>query len=172
LFTSVVKGDRNRLLCPNISLLARSHLFHTLFLAPWACAQPAHTRAKHFSWCIKMQSLQFKPASAAHRGCRSSVACRPVAKTSAVTRKAGEAATIASMIAASVVPASQAAEIAQAAAAVDSSSLTLAVGSGAAIAGLGALLVATDPQNRQAQVRNITCYDCLVGCGGTALAWD
>jgi hypothetical protein len=32
--------------------------------------------------------------------------------------------------------------------AADGSSLTLAVGSGAAIAGLGALLVATDPQKR------------------------
>ncbi|GFH10692.1 uncharacterized protein HaLaN_06051 [Haematococcus lacustris] len=49
-----------------------------------------------------------------------------------------------------IAPAVQAAEMFSSASA-DASSLTLAVGGGAAIAGLGALLIATDPQKRRSE---------------------
>jgi magnesium-protoporphyrin O-methyltransferase len=94
-----------------------------------------------------MFALQQKPFTAqAPRG----VASRPQparVATAAVQPRVADAACLAGVLA-TVAPAAQAAELMQQAASLDTSSLTFAVGSGAAIAGLGALLVATDPQNR------------------------
>lgn len=60
----------------------------------------------------------------------------------------GNAAFAAASLLAATPSVAQASEVFSSAAAVDASSLQLAVGGGVAIAGLGAVLVATDPQKR------------------------
>lgn len=70
---------------------------------------------------------------------------RPARAVAVHAHKAVDAAALAGLAAVVAPQAAQASELLSIA---DASSVTLAVGGGAAIAGLGALLVATDPQNR------------------------
>lgn len=94
-----------------------------------------------------MQALQNKPfttqAPRINRAHARKVVCQ--ASKPVQTRIAEAAAVIAAV--STSAPIAQASELFNSAN-VDSSTLTLAVGGGAAIAGLGALLVATDPQKR------------------------
>lgn len=93
-----------------------------------------------------MYALQ-KPFTAprAAAGSRASRRASPVLCQAQKPRLADAAAMAAAI--ATVAPAAQAAELFSSAN-VDSGSLTFALGAGGAIAGLGALLVVTDPQNR------------------------
>lgn len=76
-----------------------------------------------------------------------------------------DACAVASVLAASCAPAASAQELFSIAG-VDGSALTFAVGGGAAIAGIGALLVATDPQKRP--VRHV-CSSCTALDPGASL---
>jgi hypothetical protein len=95
-----------------------------------------------------MQALNQRPfagRSAAKAFTASGRSARPVARAQRNDRVAEAAALATTLLVAA--PAAQAAEL-FANAANDASTLTFAAGGGAAIVGLGALLMATDPQSR------------------------
>ncbi|PNH09601.1 Magnesium-protoporphyrin O-methyltransferase [Tetrabaena socialis] len=95
-----------------------------------------------------MQCLNQKPFTAARPvAARRAVRCSAHARPTDAALRAAAGAAVLSVASTS---AAQAAEVFSAASGVDAS-LTFAVGGGVAIAGLGALLVATDPQKRRAE---------------------
>lgn len=95
-----------------------------------------------------MQCLNTKPFTSKAPVARAGRPARALAVRCSAqqkTNRVAQAAAVATVLAAA--PAAQAAELFDSAN-VDAGTLTFAVGGGAAIAGLGALLIATDPQNR------------------------
>lgn len=112
----------------------------------------------HFCWAVPVCQTPFAAQSIImlHQNVRPFTAQRPSRAARSVACQAvqqprnrlADASAFASAALVALAPAAQAAQVAAESAAVESVSVPLAVGGGAALAGLGALLVAADPQKR------------------------
>lgn len=107
-------------------------------------------RVVHQLTMMNVKSLQQRPFCAGPQKALSGQVrpMRPSIRCAANNRTADSASLAAALM--SIAPAAHASELFSAAN-VDASSVTFAVGGGVAIAGLGAILVATDPQKRRSQ---------------------